>query len=97
MDELTKKDSVTMLTDKQKEAIVSKFDDFNTTLEIKFLINEIRRDDYEKPNRVVRDALLEGLLYVDSIDDAIDDTYYIWLALTDWGMDVWEDWRDSNE
>lgn len=87
MNEQSIKDVIQMLTDKQKEIIVSKFDKTNTTLELKFLIDELIKENYEKPNRVVRDALLEGLLYVDNIDNDID----IWLALTEWGRDVWDD------
>lgn len=90
MNEITTKEDVIMLTDKQKEVIVLQFDKPNTTLELKFLINELRKE-YQQPDRVVRDALLEGLLYVDSIDDAVDGAYYIRLALTDSGEDIWGD------
>ncbi|MFA4958144.1 MAG: hypothetical protein WC556_14340 [Candidatus Methanoperedens sp.] len=94
MTETTTKEEIKMLTDKQKETIVDKFDKSNTTFEIKFLIDELGKDGYEKPNRVIRDALLEGLLYVDTIDDEFD----IWLALTDWGRDIWNDIKsDSDE
>ena len=81
------KRDIKVLNDNQIELIVSLFEKSDITLDILYIIRRIERiGKYTVPQRIVRDALRDGLLYVDSIES--DNT--IMVALTDWGEQVWE-------
>ena len=81
-----------MLENTQIEAIANAFDDPDETIEL-FDLWKLLSEDYAKPNRLIRDALLEDLLYVDTIED--DKT--IMLALTEWGEAVWAEIQEDEE
>jgi hypothetical protein len=85
--DIVNKRRIRMLTDAQIEDIVSIYDDLNNTYEIFHIINILRQERNPNPNRIVRDALLDGLLYVDNITDNEE----IMLGLTKWGENVWWD------
>lgn len=76
-----------MLKDDQIETIVLLFDEPDTTWDILYIIKQIEKKGYAKPQRVMRDALRDGLLYVDNIES--DNT--IMVALTEWGEHVWDE------
>ena len=83
-----------MLEDNQIEAIAELFDDSEETIELSYLSKQLLDEyGYTKPNRLIRDALLDGLLYVDTIED--DDS--VMLALTDWGESVWDSLQEDDE
>ena len=76
---------IRMLSDRQVEIIVGFYDEINITLEMKYLI-KLLSDNYVNPERVVRDALRDGLLVADTITMKGD----VYLALSQWGEDEWE-------
>ena len=76
-----------MLQETQVGILVRMFDATSDAIPIKYIIKTLKtKHSYEHPGRIVRDALLEGLFYVDKIED--DGTTY--LALTDSGEEKWE-------
>lgn len=84
-DELKLKLRIRMLTDAQIDNIVGIFDDFNNAFEIFYIRDKLKELIPKNPNRVIRDALLDGLLYVDNITDNDE----ILLGLTKWGENIW--------
>jgi len=81
-----------LLENTQIEAIANAFDDPDETIEL-FDLLKLLSKDYAKPNRLIRDALLEDLLYVDTIED----DKAIMLALTEWGETVWAGIQEDEE
>lgn len=77
-----------MLTDAQIYSILEIYDSTNTTYETFYLIDEMKKAGHEKSNQIIRDALLDGLLYVDNITGNDGDVNML-LGLTDWGERLW--------
>lgn len=73
------------IQDNQREIVVEMFERKGIALVLNDMI-EILRDKYIQPGRIIRDAIQENLLFVDAIED--DGTVY--LALSDWGEELWE-------
>ncbi len=72
------------LTQTQKKNIVSMFDDINEALAL-HTITEILNEHYINPGKIAREAIKEGIIYMDSIDNR-GVPYY---ALTDDGEYLW--------
>ncbi len=89
-EEILKPESDKMaLSDRQIEIILSCFDDPTYTTSARDIIKTLRNEGLEHPERVIRDALLENLLYVDSIELNADDWQDMMLALDEWGESLW--------
>lgn len=76
-----------MLYQNQREIIASIFEDINSTMAISDLIKILqKKGKYEQQtaNRLVIEALNEGILYNDHIDSNI-----VFVALTDEGEHLW--------
>lgn len=76
-----------MLNENQREIIVQMFDTIDDALPLTDMAQDLRELGYASASRIIRDAIQEGLLYVDAVED--DGTVY--LALTDWGEEIWEE------
>jgi hypothetical protein len=83
------------LSDPQRFSLLSLFDSQEETIAVDWLVNALRRPSrggYQHPERIVRDALEEGLLYVDSIGR--DGTTFV--GLTEDGESEWrEDFEEK--
>ncbi len=90
MKEILKPKSDTMvLSNRQIGIILDCFDDIAETTSTSYIIKTLRDEGFKEPEKVVRDALLEGLLYVDSIELKINDYQDMMLALDEWGESLW--------
>ena len=82
------KRDIKVLNDNQIELIVSLYDTPKTTWDILYLIRQVEQTGgYTAPQRVIRDALRDRLLLVDSIEP--DNT--IMISLAEWGEHVWKE------
>lgn len=84
------------LSDRQIEIILGCFDDSANTTSTRYIIKTLRNEGFEYPERVIRDALLENLLYVDSIELSVEDWQNMMLALDEWGESLWYEWGESS-
>ncbi|HZY70208.1 MAG TPA: hypothetical protein VFF67_04420 [Thermoplasmata archaeon] len=75
------------LSDAQLDAILEQFDSEDETVAVDYLVKKLGSNPYgyKAPERVVRDAITDGYLYVDSIDKK-GNTF---LGLTDAGEHEW--------
>lgn len=75
-----------MLRQNQRYIIVGIFSDIKEAWSVKQMIDILERvHGYENPGWMIRDAIQEGLLYVDNIDN----NGVVFLALTDFGEETW--------
>lgn len=76
----------------QREIIVGIFDEKHHSLSVEYILEMLKQKyDYKSPGRILKDAVQEGILYVDSItDDSI-----VYLALDDWGETIWDDLHEE--
>lgn len=72
----------------QRELIVALFDEIDRSLSVNYIIDVLKQEhDYKISGQILRDAIQEGVLYVDKItDDGV-----VYLALDDWGETIWKD------
>jgi hypothetical protein len=85
-----------MLHEPQIEAIISLYGSLNETISAEWLIKTLGSPDYgkySKSNRIIRDAIAEGLLYVDSIKEDAD----FMLGLTKWGQAKWYELNEEED
>lgn len=77
------------LSDAQLDAVLDQYDSPNETLSTDYLVRNLKRDPYHysAPERIVRDAINDGYLYVDSVDRK----GVVFLGLTDTGEHEWEE------
>ena len=67
----------------QKYFIVSLFEDIDTSYNASYLRRRLRNKyGYLEPNRIIRDAINEGILIVDTLAP-------LFLALSPIGVDIW--------
>lgn len=77
-----------MLQQNQRYLIVGMFLKINDALPLCDIFNSLKKDyNYSNPGSIIRDAIQEGLIYVDNIDNNGD----VYLALTDYGESMWEE------
>ena len=74
-----------MLSERQAFVLASLYESPNETLEINYLMDLLGDEGYSVPNRIIKDAILEGIIYIDSITDARK----IMVGLTKIGVKIW--------
>ncbi|MCJ7572096.1 MAG: hypothetical protein MUO82_09520 [Candidatus Thermoplasmatota archaeon] len=88
-----KKRKEKMLQQNQRYIITELFRTVNETLELKHILNELKNQyGYENSGSLIRDAILEGLLYVDLIEN--NGRIYLGLTTT-FGENTW--WEQHEE
>jgi hypothetical protein len=89
MDEINNKDNKEkdmVIRENQREIIVGTFDEIDSSLPIEHILDIlIQKYGYKIPGKILRDAIQEGILYVDEITDE----GVVYLALDDWGETIW--------
>ncbi len=78
-----------MSSDRQIDIILSIFDNIDQSLTLDHIIEQLSTN-YKYPEKVVKEAIDEGLLYIDEITD-IRTNNQVFLALTEWGEELWDD------
>jgi hypothetical protein len=79
-----------VLSEPQRVSLLSLFDSDDETIAVDWMVKELKKPKlggYLHPERIVRDGLEEGLLYVDSI--GADGSTYV--GLTEAGETDWHD------
>ena len=93
---LKPKSDIMALSDRQINIIIQCFNDPAYTTSAKDIISSLRNNGLEYPERVIRDALLENLLYVEAIELTKDDWQNMLLALDEWGETLWYKWSNAS-
>lgn len=73
-----------MLSQEIRHIIVDIFENINQALSLTYMLEVLKRE-YIQPEDMIRDAIQEGLIYVDAIKE--DGTVY--LGLGDYGESLW--------
>lgn len=71
---------------KERKDIVNLFEHINDAVLLSDLISTLKDSGYNNSGEMIKDAIENGILYIDEIED--ENTIYI--ALTDKGEDIWE-------
>jgi hypothetical protein len=80
-----------VLSENQAATLLGLFDNINETCAVDWIVRSLRKPShggYQHPERIVRDALDEGIVYVDAVDE--DGKTY--LGLTKEGEAKWLDY-----
>lgn len=83
-----------VLSESQAVALLGQFDSLDETVAVDWLVKSLRKPKaggYHYPERIVQDAIEDGILYVDSVDSG----GHTFLGLTKEGEDKWLEYYDE--
>ena len=81
-----------MLQQNQRYIIVSMFSSINDALPLCDILDILKKEHgYNTSGSIIRDAIQEGLIYVDNIENNGE----VYLALTDYGERTWSELKSS--